>query len=208
MILLSAVIGYLIGTIPTAGALGRLRGVDLSREGSGNPGANNALRLAGPGLAAAVLFVEMAKGTVAVLIGAALDGDVAAVAAGLAAAVGNVFNVWYRFRGGKGLGITAGVLLAVWPTVLLPAIVLIAIAAAVTRSSGAAAIIAIAGLNVMAVLWVVADWPTGWGIESTELLIVCSVGLGLILTPKHWRDSSFRSRPRHELEAPGSPGRR
>lgn len=116
----AGIVGYLIGSLPTAEWLGKRAAVDLRREGSTNPGTNNALRLAGPRLAAAVLTTEMAKGVIAVVAGVALAGDIGAVLAGVGAVTGNVFNSYYRFRGGKGLGISAGVLTAIWPTVVLP----------------------------------------------------------------------------------------
>lgn len=74
-ILLSPIVGYLIGSLPTAEWLGRLIGVDLRDEGSKNPGTNNALRLGGPALAA-------------------LGGDVGAVLAAIGAALGNVYNMY------------------------------------------------------------------------------------------------------------------
>ena len=196
MIVAAALAGYLIGSLPSAGLLGRLWGVDLRRGGSGNPGTNNALQLSGPGLAAVILLVEVAKGVAAVLAGVAIAGEPGAAVAGIAAATGNVFNMWYRFQGGKGLGISAGVLLALWPTVFVPAILLIVIAVLITRSSGAAALTTIAGVNVMAVAWHIFSWPVGWGLEDTSLLIVTSLGLGLVLWRKHWRDSPFSGRRR------------
>ena len=100
MEMLAAVaIGYVIGSIPTAGWLGRLWRIDLRRDGSGNPGTANALGTGGPALAATVLLVEMAKGASAALLGSMIAGEQGVVAAGLAAATGNLYNVWYRFSG-------------------------------------------------------------------------------------------------------------
>ena len=137
----AGIVGYLIGSFPTAEWLGKRAAVDLRREGSTNPGANNALRLAGPRLAAAVLTTEMAKGVIAVVAGAALAGDIGAVVAGVGAVTGNVFNSYYGFRGGKGLGISAGVLAAIWPTVLVPVLAVLVITVLITRSSGTATIV-------------------------------------------------------------------
>lgn len=123
---LALIAGYLIGSIPTANAIAGLFGIDLRSEGSGNPGANNARRLGGPGLSIAILSVEAAKGAAAVVAGVIFGGSPGMAAAGLAAATGNVYNVWYRFQGGKGLGITLGVLLVAWPLALPPVIVTIA----------------------------------------------------------------------------------
>lgn len=197
----AAVIGYLLGSVPTADWLGRLAGVRLREEGSGNPGANNALRLGGPALAAAVLLVEMAKGMAAVLVGDAVAAEIGAVVGGLGAVGGNVYNIWYRGQGGKGLGISAGVLLAAWPAALAPALVIIAVVAFVTRSSGLAALAAVAGLVAMSFLWMWGDWPTAWGVGNGALLVALAAGLGALVFNRHWRDSplSGSSPPRPRL---------
>ena len=203
MEMLAAVaIGYVIGSIPTAGWLGRLWRIDLRREGSGNPGTANALGTGGPALAATVLLVEMAKGASAALLGSMIAGEQGVVAAGLAAATGNLYNVWYRFSGGKGLGITAGILLVAWPWVLPLAIAVIGLSAWATKSSGGATIIAIVFLGVAGLLWRPLGLPEGWGIEA-GLLPFLGVGLGLLILPKHLEGARFRRNPE-----PASPGRR
>ena len=196
---LSPVIGYLIGSLPTAEWLGRMVGVDLRNEGSENPGTNNALRLGGPSLAAIVLLVEMTKGAIAVVLGGVLGGDVGAVLAAVGAAMGNVYNMYYGLKGGKGLGISIGTLFAIWPTVVLPVLAMMVATVLITRSSGAAAIVTIVSLTIMAVLWMIFEWPMAWGIEPTHLLIVLSVGLGAVLWRKHWFDSPFSRQSPHSL---------
>lgn len=192
MTLAAALVGYLVGSLPSAGLLGRLQGVDLRAQGSGNPGTANALRTSGPWLAAAVLVVEAAKGYAAVALGLELAADVGAIAAGLGAVTGNVYNIWYRFEGGKGLGISLGVLGAIWPAVLLPVVAVIGLTVLVTRSSGIASLAAIVALVVLAALWSAYGWPTG-GVEPTGQLIVLAVGTGLIIFWKHWQASPFSS---------------
>ncbi|HEX6300823.1 MAG TPA: glycerol-3-phosphate acyltransferase [Acidimicrobiia bacterium] len=189
MTALAAIVGYLIGSIPSASFLGRLRGVDLHTEGSRNPGTANALRISGPWLAALVLIVEAAKGYGAVRLGFGAD-DSGAIAAALGAVAGNVYNVWYRFRGGKGLGISLGVLAGAWPAVVVPILVVILVGVLISRSSGIASIIAIAALTVMAFLWSGYQWPTG-GVEPNSQLLVLALGIALIIVWKHWRDAPF-----------------
>ncbi|MCH7900965.1 MAG: glycerol-3-phosphate acyltransferase [Acidobacteria bacterium] len=196
----ATIVGYLIGSSPTAEWLGRLAGVDLRKEGSMNPGTNNALRVGGPPLAAAVLAMEMAKGAIAVIAGAALAGDLGAVLAGVGATTGNVFNMYYRFQGGKGLGISAGILTAIWPTVLAPVIAVILITVLITRSAGASAIVTIVAFNLMAILWATLEWPMAWGIEATSQLLVLSVGMGAVLWNRHWSASPFSRRHRRSLQ--------
>ncbi len=199
MSLVAALAGYLIGSLPTAQGLASLWGVDLLHDGSGNPGANNARRLGGFGLAGLVLGVEAAKGAAAVLIGIALAGDVGAVTAGIGAVAGNVFNVWYRFKGGKGLGISAGIILSSWPPAFAVSLAVIVLAVVVTRSSGMAALATISGLVVMGFGWNLYDWANGWGISRTDLLLWLAVGIAALLWRKHFRDWSVKRLDRRSL---------
>lgn len=192
-VLLAGAIGYLIGSIPTAGFLARMWGVDLRAQGSGNPGANNALRTGGTALAASVLIVEASKGFVAVWAGTVIAHDPGAIAAGLGAIAGNVFNLWYRFGGGKGLGISLGVLAGVWPIALAPAVIVLVAAVLISRSAGLASLAALAGLVVTAVVWPDTGWPTG-GVTANGQLLVLAAGMALLMGWKHWRDSPLNPR--------------
>lgn len=196
MTALAAIAGYLIGSIPSATFLGRLRGVDLRTEGSGNPGTANALHTSGLWLASLVLIVEAAKGYGAVWLGALVGDESGAIAAGLGAVGGNVYSLWYRLRGGKGLGISLGVLAAAWPAVIVPVLGVIIVGVLITRSSGIASLAAIATLIVMAFLWSTYEWTTG-GVEPSSQLLVLAVGIALIISWKHWRDARFTAPARH-----------
>lgn len=191
MIVVALVAGYLIGALPTAQALGRLWGVDLRREGSTNPGTFNSLRLSGPSLAGAVLAVEAAKGYGAVVLGQWMADDAGAIAAGIGAVAGNVYNLWYRFQGGKGLGISLGVLIAAWPLSIPVAIGGIVLAVALTRSSGKSAIAAMITLVVSAIVWSFTEWPTG-GVAPTTQLIWLAAGMSGLMFPRHWRDVQLK----------------
>lgn len=153
MIVVAASIGYLIGSLPTATWLGRLWGVDLRREGTGNPGVNNARRLGGDTLALLVLLIEITKGLLAVVVGLFFGDEAGSIVAGLGAVTGNVFNVWFGFRGGKGLGISGGVLLGLWPAVFPVAVVVLAVASALSRSTGIGTLATIGVLAISALAW-------------------------------------------------------
>ena len=183
MIWLAALAGYLIGSTPTAGWIGRRFGIDLRSEGSGNPGANNARMLGGMRLAATILVIEIAKGAGAVLLGVSLDGSRGGLVAGLAALAGNVVNVWYRFSGGQGLGISAGILLAAWPWFFPVVVGAIAGTAYITRSSARAAIAAMTALVSGAVISAISGFPDGWGIGDPEVAVL-ALGMVAIVTPK------------------------
>ncbi len=110
-------IGYLIGALPVGFVLTQwLRGVDLRRVGSGNPGATNAYRTAGLAAAVLVMGADLAKGAGTVALAARLtDGAATPAAAGVAAIIGHVYPVWLRFRGGKGVATAAGVFAMLTP---------------------------------------------------------------------------------------------
>lgn len=191
--LFAGLIGYAIGSLPTANALARTRNIDLRRSGSGNPGTNNARQLGGMALAVPVLLVEILKGAICVVVGAYLAGDVGSVIGAIGGISGNVFNIWYRFRGGKGLAITGGVLAALWPAAFLILVLAIALSAAATRSTGLASLIAVTMMVAIAFVWVWRDLPNGWGIEETTLLPYFAIASAAILVPKHLRDARGRS---------------
>lgn len=207
MTFVAAIAGYLVGSIPTAGFLGRLWGVDLRSEGSGNPGTKNALSTAGPTLAASVLLVEAAKGYAAVSLGWWLGGEQGAIVAGIGAVAGNVFNMWYRFEGGKGLAISLGVLARAWPLVIPVLVAIIVGAVLITRSAGLAALTTMAGLIISAVAWSANGWPTG-GVATGPGLIALALAMTALMAWKHWRDSPLNPAWRSARRAPESQGRR
>lgn len=120
-ILLAAVGGYLLGSIPFGLLLTRLAGYgDIRKIGSGNIGTTNVLRTGNKALAAATLILDSGKGAAAALLALALGGQAApdaALAAAGASMLGHTFPVWLGFQGGKGVATALGVLLALsWPT--------------------------------------------------------------------------------------------
>ncbi len=117
LIVLAMVIGYLLGSIPCAYLIGRLvKGVDIRKMGGGNMGAVNTMREIGTLPGFGVLFADMAKGALAVLIAQWLGLHLYWVfAVGLVAVAGHNWPVWLKFRGGQGLATTMGVLLVFSP---------------------------------------------------------------------------------------------
>jgi len=136
ILLAAAAGGYFLGSIPFGLLLTRIAGLgDVRDIGSGNIGATNVLRTGKKGLAAATLLLDGGKGAAAVLI-AGNWGTEAALIAGLTAVLGHNFPVWLKFRGGKGVATTLGVLLGVhWPAGLLAAATWLLVAFAFRYSS-------------------------------------------------------------------------
>ena len=194
IILLAALAGYAIGSVPSAVWLGRLWGVELLRDGSGNPGANNARRLGGHTLAILILIIEVAKGLTAVVVGLAIGGEAAGLAAGLGAVAGNVYNVWHRFKGGKGLGISGGVVLGLWPAAFPFVVLTLVFACVLTRSTGIGTLVTLGAVLVGAFAWASTGLDNPWGVVDPVLLVVLVIGVGLIIGPRAWRDARNRLR--------------
>lgn len=118
---LSALCGYLLGSVSFSIILSRLRyRDDIRRHGSGNAGMTNTLRTYGKISAVLVLAGDAAKGAAAAWIGWKLGGSAAAVyLAGLFAVVGHMFPLYFSFRGGKGVATAAGFILGSRPLLLL-----------------------------------------------------------------------------------------
>jgi glycerol-3-phosphate acyltransferase PlsY len=125
--ILTAFVGYLLGSIPTGFLVAKARGVDIRTVGSGNIGATNAFRVLGKGFGIFVLLMDALKGFVAVYYGASvisrlLPGvplEYLSITAGIAAILGHNFTCWLNFKGGKGIATSAGVLIALVPWALL-----------------------------------------------------------------------------------------
>jgi acyl phosphate:glycerol-3-phosphate acyltransferase len=145
-LILAAILGYLLGSVPFGLLLSRLAGYgDIREIGSGNIGATNVLRTGSKGLAALTLVLDLGKGLAAAAI-AGHWGERAALAAGLFAVIGHMFPVWLGFRGGKGVATALGMLLALaWPAAVIAVAIWLAVASAFRYSSLAALLGAAAG---------------------------------------------------------------
>ncbi|HEX78754.1 MAG TPA: hypothetical protein G4O19_01195 [Dehalococcoidia bacterium] len=115
---LAIIIGYLLGSIPSAYLATRLiKGDDIRNMGGGNVGGLNVFREVGPWPAVAVGIVDFGKGAVAVAIAKWGLGvpDAYVLLAGLASVIGHNWMVWLKFSGGKGMGATIGALMVLLP---------------------------------------------------------------------------------------------
>jgi glycerol-3-phosphate acyltransferase PlsY len=143
---IALVIGYLLGSIPFGLLLTRFAGLgDIRDIGSGNIGATNVLRTGNKALAGATLLLDIAKGFGAVFLIKMIFADssfLVALAgiAGIGAFLGHLFPLWLKFKGGKGVAVYIGVLLALNLTAGLVFIVMWAFFAASIRISSVAAL--------------------------------------------------------------------
>ena len=122
-ILLGVTASYLIGSIPTSFLIAKTRGVDVRKEGSGNVGATNVLRAVGKLPAAIALIIDVAKGVIAVTLLVSFffvpEGPISFNAfralLGLSAVIGHNWSIFLKFKGGKGVATTCGVLMILLP---------------------------------------------------------------------------------------------
>ena len=123
---LAVVIAYLLGSISPSTLLAKAQGVDIKKEGSGNAGATNTLRVLGKKAAIITLLIDIGKGVLAVSIAFWLSGQDAAYVSAVAALLGHVWPVYYKFKGGKGVAVAFGTVLRMdWRIALLMAALLV-----------------------------------------------------------------------------------
>jgi len=118
-VLISALAGYLIGSVSFAVWIARTKGVNILEEGSRNPGATNVKRILGKRAGNTVFVLDFLKGSVAVALGLWIAGDPGGIAGAAGAVLGHSASIFLRFRGGKGVAVTMGSLLVLMPFILI-----------------------------------------------------------------------------------------
>ncbi len=143
--ILLIVVAYLVGSLNSAILVCKAMKLgDPRDEGSGNPGATNVLRVAGKKPAALVLTVDILKGLLPVLVAAILGVSGSALACvALAAVVGHMYPLFFKFQGGKGVATTFGAILALSPFIGVIAVVVWGVVVFVTKYVSLASLIAI-----------------------------------------------------------------
>lgn len=177
VLVLWAVIGYLLGSIPFGMVLARVMNLgDLRQVGSGNIGATNVLRTGNKLAAGLTVLLDGAKGAVAVLLARVLAGEDAAQLAALTAFIGHCFPVWLRFRGGKGVATFLGLMLALaWPVGIACCVTWL-FGAVATRISSLAAIYSAA----LSTIWIVLLGYNG--------MLLLGAVLTLLIFARHWQN--------------------
>lgn len=193
-------LAYLLGTFPSAAIVARRAGKDVTREGSGNPGASNVTRMLGWKAGAVVLLLDVGKGALAAGVGVALDGHRGAYILGVAAVLGHVFPITRRFKGGRGVATAGGVLVVLFPLpIAVLAVVWFAIARGLKKASVASVVCAVLFPTIVAVR------------GGSELDIAVTSGLAAIIVVRHFANLRRLVRgEEHSLDtslegAPGTP---
>jgi acyl phosphate:glycerol-3-phosphate acyltransferase len=186
--ILTAIGGYVLGSIPTGYWVGRLQGVDIRSLGSGNIGATNVMRFLGKPAGIFVLLMDALKGYLACKLVAGLviglagtpDTNMALIrewhslVGGVAAILGHNYSVWLGFKGGKGIATSAGVLVALVPVALLVCLGVWGLVMAACRY------VSLASVAAAAVLPFAVWWSHGSG-----TLVAVSAFLSIMAIYKH-----------------------
>jgi glycerol-3-phosphate acyltransferase PlsY len=177
--ILSIIIGYLLGSIPTAYIVSRIRkGIDIRTVGSGNMGAANVMREIGTPEGIFVGLIDIAKGAGAILIAQALNiSELWVFGAGFAALVGHNFPVFAGFRGGRGTATVIGIFLVLAPKAVLVTLVVVVIPFFITLKFSAAILIGIALVVVGFVLLPLFIWL----FEGSLMLVPYVLAIGIFM---------------------------
>jgi acyl phosphate:glycerol-3-phosphate acyltransferase len=184
--IVTAVVSYLLGSIPAGFLMARAKGVDIRTVGSGNVGATNVFRTVGklPGIL--VYIVDAAKGFVACAVVGSFGArwfaasasmgvrDFFPILAGVVAVLGHNYTCWLGFKGGKGIATSSGVLLALFPKALLVVLAIWILVFALSRYVSLASIVGAFWLPVFV-------WAFGY---RRQCVIVASV-LAVLAIYKH-----------------------
>ncbi len=150
-VMLAAIAGYLLGSIPFGLLLTMAAGLgDVRKIGSGSTGATNVLRTGRKGLAAGTLLLDAAKGSLAVVLGASIAGVPGIFFGGLASLLGHNYPVWLKFKGGKGVATGLGIMLVADWRVAVGAAVVWLLTAFLLRMSSAASLAAAVAAPILA----------------------------------------------------------
>ena len=163
---------YLMGTFPTAVMIGRSKGVDITKVGSGNPGASNVARTFGAAWGVLVFVIDGLKGAIPAAVGIALDNRPLAYGMVGAAVLGHMFPVTRGLRGGKGVATMAGAVLVLHPVVFLALLMVWAVVRKLTAKASigsmAIAVLMPVGVTVSGRPW----WETVGAAALAALVMV------------------------------------
>lgn len=168
--------GYLLGSLSFATLIARRHGVDIFKEGSRNPGATNVKRVLGKAAGNTVFVLDFLKGTAAALIPLLAASpeyrEILGILALLAAILGHSFSIFMRFRGGKGVAVTMGGMMALSPVVVLIGIAVWLIAFFSLRYVSLASILFGLSLPISSYFLGESNWVFGFCLLIAALIVV------------------------------------
>jgi len=194
LISICVLLGYLLGSFPAGYFAGRLAGVDVQHQGSGNIGATNVLRVLGKKWGYPVFAIDAFKGFAAARLALALVdfwpdakpyAEYIGILTAIACVAGHSFPIWLRFKGGKGVATSAGALLGLLPLAVPLVLLVWVIVFEISRYVSLASIVAAISLPIIVGLF------ARWKFVDTWALIYFSFVIMLLVL---WRHRSNFSR--------------
>ncbi|WP_340294679.1 glycerol-3-phosphate 1-O-acyltransferase PlsY [Staphylococcus coagulans] len=174
VIALLFIASYLIGSIPSGYLIGKIFfKKDIREYGSGNTGATNSFRVLGKPAGVAVTFFDIFKGFIVVFLPALFNVEIHGLLVGIFAIIGHVYPIYLKFRGGKAVATSAGVLLAVNPILLLILALIFFIILKLTKYVSLSSIIA-------AICCVIGSF-----FISDYVLLITSIAVSVLLIYRH-----------------------
>ncbi|HHW30404.1 MAG TPA: glycerol-3-phosphate 1-O-acyltransferase PlsY [Clostridiaceae bacterium] len=168
------ILGYLLGSVNTSLVVGKFYGTDIRNHGSGNAGLTNSLRVLGKKAAFLVLLGDVLKGIVSCIIGSVAVGDIGLMAAGAGAILGHNWPVYFNFKGGKGVLVSASVFFMMdWRIALITLAIFILIVA-LTRYVSLGSIIGAIVFPIIAIIY-----------KKDITFILFSAVIGLLAIVRH-----------------------
>ena len=143
------ILAYFIGNISPSTMLAKARGLDIKKEGSGNAGTTNALRVMGAKAGIITLVVDVLKGVIAVLLPQIMAGEACSMYCAVAVILGHVWPVIYKFKGGKGVATTFGAILAINPLLGFWTLAVVVVTVLITKRMSAGSVMGAAAFPIL-----------------------------------------------------------
>ena len=190
-------LGYLVGSIPFGLIVGLAKGVDPRTGGSGNIGATNVARLLGKKWFFVVFFLDLGKSLVPMLVASAIahripdeqrDWQVYLLwlLVGFAAVLGHMFSIFLKFKGGKGVASSAGVMLGLWPYFTWPGLVAVVVFIIVFYAWRYISLGSITGACAFPIAYLIIGETRGWPVFASQLpLLIFAVVMAVLIVYKH-----------------------
>jgi glycerol-3-phosphate acyltransferase PlsY len=199
VIVVIVIVAYLLGSTPFGLIVSKSQGIDIREHGSRNIGATNVWRVLGKKWGIITFVADVLKGVVAVVLAKwiadhweirvpqlhghekveLMPADFAGIAAAMGCILGHSFPLWLKFKGGKGVATSLGVILGMMPLVALTDFAVWGAVFAISRYVSLASIVAAAALPVITIGFLFAGWVDGWG------YFYFAVAAGLLVIRRH-----------------------
>lgn len=181
MYLILGICSYLIGSIPFSYLIPKWIGkIDIRTMGSGNTGTTNVVRTLGMKVGVLAFIGDFLKGIIPALIGLLWLGELGGIIGGSMAVIGHCYPVWLKFKGGKGVATSAGILIVLMPDICILLLIGQFIIIALTKYMSLASLLSAVLLPILAFIF-----------SKSDQMVLFSIGLALFVIFRH-RSNLFR----------------